>query len=555
MERDAPVLAQRQGDRDRLLREHREHERASRETFAAPAPQTEAEQAGLRRQAITRAVWETLEVTNPEGIERETLEEVAASVGVSLDVLLSEDGELVPDLAPLAGDGLEPADRRAQSPDQIARQVGDGGDRTGLALLSTPPTTGRTGATSLSETVRSALHNIGANRTRGLLTMLGIIIGVLSVVVLQSIGNGFQGYVDDVTGQYGGNNVIIQPARLIVNGIDSGALQRSLSLDDAKALAQPGATPDAMAVSPTVSGHGLLHAGSANVATTAVGVWPDYLTVGGYKLTSGSFVSTEDVNNRALVIDLGANPAKKLFGSENPLGQTVWLNDTALRVIGVMAATNPQIGGGDDSVYIPLSTALDRVLGGQASSSDGSKAVDSITVRANSSSTIAAAQDEATALLAERHGANGSPDFVASSLLSALQQRQQILTAMNAFMIVVAGISLLVGGIGIMNIMLVSVSERTREIGLRKAIGARSRDILNQFLVESMLISLVGAGIGVGLAGLIVLLVSALWRPSPPSPIGIASAVFAAVATGLFFGVSPARRASALQPIEALRGE
>jgi putative ABC transport system permease protein len=515
-------------------------------------------------QALTDAVWETLDVISPQGVELETLKEIASNVGVPLDALLSGNSDLLPDLTPAAASGEtaamtspsaagDGAGATLTSDDAVAQREQD---LSNLSLLSTAPHVSKTGATSLREMFRSALHNLAINRTRGLLTMLGIIIGVFVVVFLLALGNGFLGYVDDLDGDYGTNNVTIQPARLITDGIDSGNLQRSLSLADAEALAQPGAVPDAIAVSPTISGSGLLHAGSANFATTVVGVWPDYVTVGGYTLTAGTFITNDEVANRDLVVVLGPNPAQALFGNNNPVGQTVWLDDHALRVIGVLSARVELLKGQDDQVYLPLSTALDRVLGGQPSTVDSSKAVDSIVIRASSSTTIAAVQRESTELLTARHQlAGASPDFVSSSLVSALQQRDQVLAAINAFMLVVAGISLLVGGIGIMNIMLVSVTERTREIGLRKAIGARSRDILNQFLAESMLISLVGAGIGLGVALLLVLLVSLLWRPCPPSVVGTAVAVLAALVTGLFFGVSPARRAAALQPVEALRAE
>jgi putative ABC transport system permease protein len=494
---------------------------------------------------IADAVWETLKVTNPEGVQAGELEAIASSIGVPLEVLQER--------RPASKQGLDWAGSGGTADDvPLSASMAPN-----LAILSSAPHTSARGSTSLRETLRSALHNLGANRTRGLLTMLGIIIGVFAVVVLQAVGNGLITYTDNLTGDYGGNNVNIQPARLITQGIDQGSLQRSLSLNDAKALVAPGALPDAMAVSPTANSKALLHAGDRNFSTTVVGAWPDYLTVGGYKLTTGDFISTDDVNNNALVAVLGANSAEKLFGNENPVGQTVWVGDVALKVIGVMKAQESLIGGGDDQIYVPLSTFFAKINGGQPSTTDGSKALDSIVIRANSSGTIRAVQDEATNLLNERHqiGAGESPDFAVTSLLSALEQRAQILAAMNAFMVVVAGISLVVGGIGIMNIMLVSVTERTHEIGLRKAIGARSRDILSQFLMESMLISLVGAGIGVAFAFVVILIVSATWIPSPPSVIGTTAAVVAALGTGLFFGVSPAKRAAALQPIEALRAE
>jgi putative ABC transport system permease protein len=499
---------------------------------------------------LAKAVWETLSITNPEGVDRSELESIAANVGMPVEVLLDAQPQSEAEQGSAANADETDAPLLSAAEDDLL------GNLANLSLLSKAPQTDVRGATSPGETFRSALQNLGANRTRGLLTMLGIIIGVFAVVMLQAVGNGLIGYTDSITGDYGGNNVTIQPARLISNGLDTGNLQRSLSLADAEALVAPGAVPDAMAVSPTASGKGLLHAGDQNFSTSIIGVWPDYLTVGGYTLTSGDFVSTDDVNNRALVAVLGANPAHALFGNDNPIGQTVWVNGIALRVIGVMKAQASIIGGGDDQIYVPLSTAFSRIYGGQPSVNDGSKSLDSIVIRANSSSTIAAVQDEVTNLLTARHQiTNGKPDFAVSSLLSALEQRAQILGAMNAFMVVVAGISLLVGGIGIMNIMLVSVTERTHEIGLRKAIGARSRDILNQFMMEAGLISLVGAGIGVSCALLLVLVISALWRPSPPSVIGTIAAVVAALGTGLFFGVSPAKRAAALQPIEALRAE
>ena len=491
---------------------------------------------------------------------------------MDVSVLLSEDSELVPDLAQFAKsesapDRASPAIRevapsteeRAENGDLAAGAAAESrnleGDLARLALLSTPPHTGAAGATSLNETLRSALHNIGANRTRGLLTMLGIIIGVLSVVVLQSIGNGFQGYVDDLTGQYGGNNVIIQPARLIVNGIDSGTLQKSLA-------GRCGGAPATRRRSGCNGG--LADGERAGVASCGLrpqlcldcrGRLAHYLTVGGYKLTAGTFVTSEDVTNRALVIDLGANPAKMLFGSDNP-GETVWVNDNALRVIGVMAATNPEIGGGDDSVYIPLSTALDHVIGG-TQHHRRSKAVDSITIRANSSATIAAVQDEGTALLNQRHGTEGSPDFVTSSLLSALQQRAEILAAMDAFMVVVAGISLIVGGIGIMNIMLVSVTERTREIGMRKAVGATDNDILNQFLVESMLISPCRSGHRRWAGGADRRADKRLLATvPPPSVVGIRGrSVRRRGHRTLLRSLAPRSAQRQLQPIQALRGE
>ena len=498
--------------------------------------------------ASADAIWATLQVVSPEGIPLATLEEIAQVTGIAFDVLWPDPLPAVAEAPPPATDDAGPRDTALE--ETLAE----------LALLSTAPHTREGGMTPLRETFRSAMHNLGVNKMRGVLTMLGIIIGVWAVVFMLALGNGLLGYVNDLTGQYGANNVTIQPTRLIANGVDTGTLTRTLSLADAQALAEPGAVPDGIAFSPTVQQRVMARAGEAdfstNFATTLVGVWPDFVVAGGYTVTNGSFITDDDVQQAAPVAVLGANVERTLFGDADPLGKTVWVNGIALRVVGEMSALESLIAGVDDTIYVPLPTAFSRIIGSRPSVIDGGALVDGIVIRASASTTIAAVQEESTSiLLARHHLVGGTADFVTNSLLSALQQRAQILAAINAFMAVVAGISLLVGGIGIMNIMLVSVAERTREIGLRKAIGARSRDILTQFLVESTFISLIGAGIGLGLASLLVVLVSVLWRPCPPSVSGIVIAVFAALATGLIFGVSPARRAAALQPIDALRAE
>jgi putative ABC transport system permease protein len=497
------------------------------------------------QRARAAAVWASLEVVTPEGVTLSTLEEIAHATGIGLDILW-------PDPLPASAASVDGIPLDAES-----REITSDATLDALTLLGTIPDTHAGGTMPLRETFRFVLHNLGANKTRGILTMLGIIIGVGAVVLLLAIGNGLLGYIDDITGRFGGNNVIIQPVRLVVNGIDTGMLTRTLSIADARALREPGAVPDAVAVSPTLQDQALIQVPGQNVATTVTGVWPDYLATSGTNLSSGSFITEDDVAAVAPVVTLGANVAHKLFGDADPIGQTVRINGTVLRVIGVMAAgESPLTGGGDDAVYVPLATMLDRLNDGQPSTIDGSTAVDGITLRASSSAKIDAVQNDSTALLEARHNLNGAaPDFKVSSLASAIAQRQQILGAVNAVMAVVAGISLVVGGIGIMNIMLVSVTERTREIGLRKALGARSRDIRTQFLIESMAISLVGAGIGVGVGMVLILIISIAWRPCPPSLPGIVIAVLAALATGLFFGVAPARRAAALQPIDALRAE
>ena len=495
------------------------------------------------RRGVAHGVWATLQVLTPDGVDAATLVEIASEAAVDLDLLWPEG---IP--RPANAEGM------AREPPAIAATPGDATD---YALLSAAPHVRTQGGTPLREVFRSARANLAANKTRGFLTMLGIIIGVGAVVLLVSIGNGFMGYIDELYGTSGANNLTIQPTNRIVNGVDTGLPGATLSVEDARALTDSSVVPDALAVSPTVQQRALIRAGNVNIATTLIGVWPDYAVANSYKSTAGSFITHDDVAQAAPVVALGPTIAGELFGEADPVDQTIWLNNVALRVVGVMEAKGgPLFGGGDTSAYVPLSTASDRILGADPSVNDGTDTVDLITVRARSVDTIAAVDAECAAVLAARHGTGAAtPDFSITTLLALMQQELQMIYALRVFVVAIAGISLLVGGIGIMNIMLVSVAERTREIGLRKAIGARSRDILTQFLVESMAISLLGAAIGFGIAALLALVVSLLWRPCPPSVAGVAVAVGAALATGLFFGVSPAKRAARLQPIEALRAE
>jgi len=428
-------------------------------------------------------------------------------------------------------------------------------DMSRLSALSAPPTLPAHGGAPLNEIFRSAMRSLNANRVRSLLTMLGIIIGVSSVVILLSVGNALTGYVSGLIGKGAPSVAIIEGAdQYDASKAPTGAKSPSLTLDDIYALTEPGTLPDALALSAEVRSHGTATAAGVSAAVTLAGVSPTYARVQSYDVAAGDFLTEGDEAGEATVAVLGANVADTLFGDADPVGATVLLNSKSFRVVGVM--THQGVGGLDDQVYIPLTTALNRAFGARAFTANGLKVVDTISIKATSITTVRAAADEATRFLAARHDTPGTPaNFTVTTALQGVDNALMVLKIIQLFLVLVAAISLLVGGVGIMNIMLVSVQERTREIGIRKAIGAKEGAILTQFLIESVFISLVGAALGVTIGGIGALLVNILWRPAPVPVPAVLVAVCAALMTGLVFGVSPARRAARLRPIEALRTE
>jgi putative ABC transport system permease protein len=416
------------------------------------------------------------------------------------------------------------------------------------------------GGISLAETMEIALSSLSANKLRTLLTALGVIIGVAAVVALLAIGQGSQDSITAAITANGANLLTVRPGATNSGGVGGqvGSGQ-TLTTDDAKELSNPQNVPDASLVSPEYNGNGQLVAGSQNTNARITGAAPAYLAVHNLKLAEGDFVTDDQVSSMANVAVLGANVAATLFPDGDALGQSLRINGQSFKVGGVLAS---QGGGGfgsqDDGVIVPLSTAQRKLFGGRAIQG-GAAIVSTIVVQARDQNSVTSALDQITQALRDRHNlpSNGSADDFSvinqQDILNSVIQTTQTLTL---FLGAIAAISLLVGGIGIMNIMLVSVRERTREIGLRKAIGAREADILTQFMLEALIISLLGGLIGLALGVLIALAVNLSGQIRAAPSLGAAAlAVGFAMAVGLFFGIAPARSAAQLDPIDALRYE
>ncbi|MDF2928276.1 ABC transporter permease [Anaerospora sp.] len=401
------------------------------------------------------------------------------------------------------------------------------------------------------ESITIALEGLKANKLRSVLTMLGIIIGVGAVIAMVSIGMGVRDKVQTSIASLGSNLLIISPGATSSSGVRLAAgSNNSLTNKDAQAIARE--VLGVSFVAPSVSKQYQLVYGNKNWFTNVQGVTPEYLDVRNFAIETGTFFTSKDLDTRTRVAILGKTTADNMFGEVNPLGQTVRINKAPFQVVGVLEAKGQSAGGmdQDDVVLIPLTTAQERMM--------GITYLHTISVQADNADTINQVQDDITELLRSRHRLTGdTPDnFTVRNLAAVMATAEETTRTITLLLGNIAAISLLVGGIGIMNIMLVSVTERTREIGIRKALGATYYNILLQFLIEAIVIGVTGGVIGVLLGMGASLAISAIagWD----TVVSIASIVLAfsfSVLIGLFFGIYPARKAALLDPIDALRYE
>jgi putative ABC transport system permease protein len=414
----------------------------------------------------------------------------------------------------------------------------------------------------LLEALALAISGIGANRLRSALTMLGILIGVAAVIVLVAVGNGASVQVQRQVQSLGSNIISIFPSNQRVGGVSQGfGSGQTLTQADVDALNDKTQAPDIVTAIPISQANGSMVYQSQNWFAQTSGSTPDFPNVRNYGFSAGQMFTNGDVSSAAKVVVVGQTVVDNLFGGDPnaAVGSVIKINRQSFRVVGAFASKGSSTLGNQDNVaVIPITTAWDYLSGGRG------KNISQIVVEAADSGSVQAAQNEATAILLNRHNI-GDPtqaDFTTQSQQDIQNSLGQITYILTLLLGAIAAISLVVGGIGIMNIMLVTVTERTREIGIRKAIGARRSDILLQFLIESMFLAgfggILGIAVGAGLSTYLANAAASISSQFPPPVVSLPSVLLAfgvSVGIGLFFGIYPANRAAALNPIEALRYE
>jgi putative ABC transport system permease protein len=409
---------------------------------------------------------------------------------------------------------------------------------------------------NLLTAVRSALRALTTNWLRSMLTMLGIIIGVAAVITMIAVGGGAQKRVEEQIKSLGSNIMLVLPGAQTAGGLRLGAQTgQTLTEEDAKAVATD--VPEVQAAAPSLRTGAQVVAANANWSTSVFGTTPEYFEVRDWPIDAGRGFETADMAGSGKVAVIGQTVVQQLFGDADPIDQTIRVRKVPLLVVGVLGRKGQNSMGQDqdDVVIVPLSTFRNRV---QGMSAGRLKRVGSISVKVREGQSMQAASDSIRELLRQRHRLQpgAEDDFSIRNLTEMLQAQEESSRVMALLLAAVAGVSLVVGGIGIMNIMLVSVTERTREIGLRMAVGARSRDILGQFLIEAVCLSLVGGAIGIVLGMLATWAIGSFagWQVVLSAQAVLLAVGFSA-GVGVFFGFYPARRAASLLPIQALRYE